>query len=178
MSLPTLSTLIGHLVHIYTGMCISTGGFNFNFLKQIWFLSLYKSKCWGFLVEIRNPDSVGSLCISVSWVNAKQATFTDVIFHTFGPRLSRFSSPSGTGNRYVCDKFDARRGTLFMSWSFELPTRIAVRYLVSSLWSGEAEGFPFRSLETLKRQIIERPSAAPLQVKGIWFSRFANVEHS
>ena len=41
--------------------------------------------------------------------------YSDIIFHTFWPRLSRPSSSSGAGNLQICDRFNRGSGMLYMS---------------------------------------------------------------
>ena len=86
-----------------------------------------------FLIE----TAPSSPCISVLCVNARQATFSEINLHTFGPRLSRSSSPCSAGNRKVCDIVYTGCGTLHLSIQFEPPT--AVIFLMPSLWNIEAK---------------------------------------
>ena len=55
-----------------------------------------------------HPMGLAAPSSSVLWVNASQATFTDISLDTFRPCLSRPSFPSGAGKQKVCDRFDTR----------------------------------------------------------------------
>ena len=52
--------------------------------------------------------------LHVLWVNASQATITDISLHIFIRRFSRVSLLSSAGNQKVCARFDTERGPMYM----------------------------------------------------------------
>ena len=115
--------------------------------------------------------NTGLQCVSVLWVNPRQATFTDIILHIFTTFFLHFPRPLVPGVAKSVTKMDKRHVMQYIP----RPSvrRIGVISSVPSFWSSEVEGAPSRSWVP---QIMEwslwwsccRSGACCLHVSLLW----------